>query len=59
MFKEENRPDIPNDEFKIVSMELKYNVIGIKAGSMFTITYSVLWNVSRALENPSHNLSSS
>lgn len=45
MFKAENRRVIPTEELKIVSGELKWHVIGIKGGTMFTITYSVLWNV--------------
>lgn len=42
----ENRRTIPADELEIVSLELKYDVIGVKGGNMFTITYAVLWNVS-------------
>lgn len=46
MLKWENRQTIPADELQIVSGELKFHAVGIKGGNMFTITYSVLWNVS-------------
>lgn len=46
MYMEENKASIPKEQFKIVSAELKWNMIGIKGGNMFTITYSILWNVS-------------
>lgn len=45
MHVKENRLSIPKEELEIVSSELMWHDIGVKCGNLFTITYSVLWNV--------------
>ncbi len=42
----ENRKTVPSDELKAVKDELQRNAVGIRGSDIFTITYSVMWNVS-------------